>query len=398
MMGILARDNCMYVQMVHISREGVKGLNLRRSFWLSGLLFVLFTSAPVSGQEIKIKVENGVTVVHNPLKPAPPPGLPTRLVLREEIAIGNKEGREEDMLLQPIDIDTDDDGNMYILDRKALHIKVYDGQGQLVRTIGKKGQGPGEFQSPSDIQITPQKEILVCDPVVRKLLFFRLDGSFLRELSAGKMWLFGRAKVDSKGNVIGDHTIIDQEARSDLIKFSPLLKPTFTIGSFPIAKPPVFNPYFPLVFFDVTQEDKIVWGITTEYEFRVINPDGQLVKRILKDHRPERLTKEDQEKRSKEIWGDSPVPSDVRVDWPASFPAFQEFTMDDRGWLLVRTYEKTSDPKASSYDIFDGEGRYIARILLAQRPRHWKKGKLYTIEEDEESYRSVKKYSVSWED
>jgi hypothetical protein len=118
----------------------------------------------------------------------------------------------------------------------------------------------------------------------------------------------------------------------------------------------------------------------------------------LKDHRPERLTKEDQEKRSKEIWGDSPVPSDVRVDWPASFPAFQEFTMDDRGWLLVRTYEKTSDPKASSYDIFDGEGRYIARILLAQRPRHWKKGKLYTIEEDEESYRSVKKYSVSWED
>jgi hypothetical protein len=376
----------------------VKGPYLRRTFWSFGLLFVLFTSAPVSSQEIKIKVENGVTIVHNPAKPAPPPGLPTRFVLREEMATGNREGPEEDMLLEPIDIDTDDDGNMYVLDSKALHIKVYDSQGHLVRTIGKKGQGPGEFQNPSDIQITPQKEMLVCDPAVRKLLFFRLDGLFLRELSAGKMWLFGRAKIDSKGNVIGSHTIMDQQARSDLIKFSPLLEPTFTIASVPIARYPVFNPYFPLVFYDVTKEDNIVWGITTEYEFRVVNPEGQLLKRILKDHRPERLTKEDQEKRSKEIWGDEPVSSDVRVEWPASFPAFQEFIMDDRGWLLVKTYEKTNDPKAGPYDVFDGEGRYIARVLLAQRPRLWKKGKLYMIEEDEEGYRSVKRYSVEWED
>jgi hypothetical protein len=211
------------------------------------------------------------------------------------------------------------------------------------------------------------------------------------------MWLFGRAKADSNANVIGSHTIIDREARTELIKFSPLLQPTFTIASIPISRPPVFNPYFPLIFFEVTPEDNIVWGITTEYELRVVSPEGKIIRRIIKDYRPEKLTKEDQEKRSKEIWGDESVPSDVRVEWPASFPAFQDFIINDQGWLLVRTYEKTEDAKGSHYDIFDKEGRCVAGVLLAQRPRLWKKGKLYTIEEDEEGYRSVKRYAVKWE-
>ena len=89
-----------------------------------------------------------MTVVYNPAQPAPLPGLPTRLVLREDLSIGHMEGREEDMLLEPIDIDADDEGNIYILDRKALHIKVYDSRGQLVRTIGKKGQGPANSRIP----------------------------------------------------------------------------------------------------------------------------------------------------------------------------------------------------------------------------------------------------------
>jgi len=96
------------------------------------------------------------------------------------------------------------------------------------------------------------------------------------------------------------------------------------------------------------------------------------------------------------LWGDKPAPSGVRVDWPANFPACQEFTMDDRGWLYVRTYEKTGEAQGNYYDIFDSEGRYVARAFLAQRPRLWKKGKLYTIEEDKEGYRSIKRYAVEW--
>jgi len=369
----------------------------RKEIFLCLLFLAVLVAGWAHGDEVTIKTENGVTVVYNPKNPAPPPGIPTKLVLKEELSIGEKEGREEEMLYEPREIDADEDGNIYILDRKAIHIKVFDSRGKFVRTIGKKGQGPGEFENPSGIRITPQKEILVCDPRSRRVLFFSVDGQFLRQLLAGEMWMFTRAKVDSKGNIVGSHTIMDKVPKTELLKFNAEMEPLFTIASMPIARYPDFNPYFPFFFYEVTEEDNILWGKTTEYEFRILSPEGKLVKRIVKDYDPEKLTREDREKRAKEIWGDAPPSaSDVRVKWPKNFPAFQECIMDDRGWLFVRTYEKTKDPEGSYYDVFDNEGRYIAKVFLTVRPRLLKAGKLYAIEEDEEGFLTVKRYRIDW--
>jgi hypothetical protein len=46
--------------------------------------------------------------------------------------------------------------------------------------------------------------------------------------------------------------------------------------------------------------------------------------------------------------------------------------------------------------VFDPEGKYIARFTLKYWAIVWKKQKLYTIEEDEEGYQIVKRYSVGW--
>jgi hypothetical protein len=40
----------------------------------------------------------------------------------------------------------DDDGRIYALDNKAARIQVYNKNGEYVETIGRKGQGPGEFE------------------------------------------------------------------------------------------------------------------------------------------------------------------------------------------------------------------------------------------------------------
>ena len=47
-------------------------------------------------------------------------------------------------------------------------------------------------------------------------------------------------------------------------------------------------------------------------------------------------------------------------------------------------------------DVFDPDGKYIAKISLKSRPYVIKKSKLYTIEEDEEGYQLVKRYRISW--
>ena len=84
----------------------------------------LFITGLLHGEEVKIKKEKGITVVYNPKKPAPPPGEPSQLILKEDLTIGLKEGQEDYILLQPVDLDVDAQGNIYVLDRKASHIKV----------------------------------------------------------------------------------------------------------------------------------------------------------------------------------------------------------------------------------------------------------------------------------
>jgi len=70
-------------------------------------------------------------------------------------------------------------------------------------------------------------------------------------------------------------------------------------------------------------------------------------------------------------------------------------TTDDEGRIFVRTYKKTEEGKYYN-DVFDSEGKYIARISLKYRPIVWKNQKLYTIEEDEDGYQYVKRYKVTW--
>lgn len=360
------------------------------------VLFFLLFPACKKGEKVEIRTENGVTVVYNPKNPAPPRGLPTTLSLKQDLSLGDKRESEESMLLEPTVIDADDDGNIYVLDRKAVQIKVFDPQGRFIRIIGRTGQGPGEFQSLRYFQITPQNNILAVDLIARRVTVFSLEGQFIKDLSAGKMWMFLEARMDSNGDIIGSHTIMDQQARTELVRFDADLQPVHTVASVPIARFPVFNPYFPLLMFAVTPDGNIIWGITTEYEFKVVNREGKTVKKIVKKYDPEILTQEDREKRARELWGDAGPTGDMKVEWPQYFPPVQGFILDDRGWLFVRPFVKGQGEKNVPYDVFDNEGRYVARVILPAIARKIKDGKLYTIEEDAEGLLHVRRYAMEW--
>jgi len=199
----------------------------KKSFLIYTLFIGFFFSSAIAsqflyGEKIKIKTENGVTVIYNPKNPAPPKATPIELILKEDLFIGVKEGNEEYMFLEAVGLDVDDEGKIYVLDRKASHIKVYDKNGKFLRTISKKGQGPGELQGPRDIQITPKKEILVNDMSTRRLIFFNLDGQFLREITAGKMWLLVDPKSDTDGNIVAAFTVLAESPSEQLKKFNSI--------------------------------------------------------------------------------------------------------------------------------------------------------------------------------
>lgn len=77
------------------------------------------------------------------------------------------------------------DGNlMFILDRFiSRKMFIYDNKGKFLRTIGKKGMGPGEYTSISYFDIDKnKKEIILLDSDQRKLLFYNYQGDFIRDI------------------------------------------------------------------------------------------------------------------------------------------------------------------------------------------------------------------------
>ncbi|UCC41901.1 MAG: hypothetical protein JSV96_19235 [Candidatus Aminicenantes bacterium] len=63
----------------------------------------------------------------------------------------------------------------------------------------------------------------------------------------------------------------------------------------------------------------------------------------------------------------------------------------------MRTYERGKGKGAFFHDVFDKEGRYIAKVLLNVEPMVWKGDKLYGREETEDGYHIMRCYSVRWE-
>ena len=111
---------------------------------------VFFVSCGKQGTEWTGTIEevDGVTIVKNSKAPLYSENI---LRLEEELSIGEAEGRDEYVFSRVRDVEVDETGRIYALDSKEANVKVFDWDGNYIRTIGRKGQGPGEFQSPNDI-------------------------------------------------------------------------------------------------------------------------------------------------------------------------------------------------------------------------------------------------------
>lgn len=72
--------------------------------------------------------------------------------------------------------------HIYLLDLFVTYqLFVFDRSGRFVRKIGKKGKGPGEYLRLCDFDITDKEEIILYARQHKKMLFFKPDGTFIKE-------------------------------------------------------------------------------------------------------------------------------------------------------------------------------------------------------------------------
>lgn len=86
--------------------------------------------------------------------------------------------RADDALFNPTWVKVDKFGNVYILDWGDLSIKKFSPEGRFINKFGKgRGQGPGEFQNPTDFKMAMNGDVWICDPIAGIITIFNPDGS-----------------------------------------------------------------------------------------------------------------------------------------------------------------------------------------------------------------------------
>jgi hypothetical protein len=71
------------------------------------------------------------------------------------------------------------DGRIVVADR-GPRLLIFDATGRYIRTLGRKGGGPGEFSGISRIQLLPNDTVLVDDILNRRISYFTADNGFGR--------------------------------------------------------------------------------------------------------------------------------------------------------------------------------------------------------------------------
>ena len=92
--------------------------------------------------------------------------------LKYEIKIDPSIERPDYWLSRPMEIKMGTDSLVYILDQGNRRIMVLDQNLKFVRQIGRVGQGPGEMIEPTDLDLDDDNNIYVADPINSRITIF----------------------------------------------------------------------------------------------------------------------------------------------------------------------------------------------------------------------------------
>lgn len=129
------------------------------------------------GSDAVVQDSAGVSIVTYPSGIGSAP----EWILAEEptVEIGEVDGQPEMLFSRVVTAFEGIDGTIVVGDATSREIRWFDEDGRHIRTIGGRGDGPGEFRSISNVERLGADTILVWDEIGRRLSFFSNQGDFL---------------------------------------------------------------------------------------------------------------------------------------------------------------------------------------------------------------------------
>lgn len=296
-------------------------------------------------------------------------------------------------LLDPGDLALTEDGRVLVADEGAGHVSVYDADGNFVRTIGGKGEGPGEFRSAW--LAVHGDTLFVQDPQVARGSTFRIStGEFLTSRHTACCY-WAPLGVDGQGRAVmpmmrsESDTTIGPAAWFVRAAFGANTTDTVRVPQRPVSgKAPVWElrdgellrgtVLVPLVPRDVPVADPrggFITAWTGEYQLRVSRDGQDTVTLFGRSHTSARVTMPEKqamvdarvtEMRSRTQGGmpEASLRSAFDPDLiPDVRPPFETFHVDPLGRTWVR--RSLADTTVVELDLFSADRRWLDVVRVS---------------------------------
>jgi len=326
---------------------------------------------------------------------------------------------------QPRSLAVDEEGRVYVVDSKPSVIKVFSPVGVLVRTIGREGEGPGEFRA--GFIAVRGKHIALNDPEIGRATVWDTAGVFLRSWhSSCCYWsdiqidrenrihvpsVFSRKKGEpSRGVPYVRWSVEGDKLDSVWVPHREAAK-VWRISIKGSDGDPVMAMVLPIPLQPdlrsaLHPDGGLVYGWTGAYWLTRSTTGGDSVRVFGRAWTPEAISDDRRkaavEARIKQVaegYGEENARKSFDLaDVPATLPAFATVQVDEGGQVWVRRHPVTvADSARTAYDVFDSTGAYLGPVSVPLKlPEYglqaWTRDGVVAIVEDDDGRPTVVRF------
>jgi len=344
-----------------------------------------------TGWKAEIEVVDGVKTIRNPETPR---YGTFAFDLAEDLVIG-REKDEAYFFPGRVQLDIDGQGRFYVCDWGNRRVQVYDTGGIYIRTLGRQGQGPGEYGFPGNVLVDRFGNAYINNPSARSLVVFGPDGVFKKNILI-KTFL-ATMILGPGGTLVGaPQPNIQEEGgpKNKLLQLGPDGEMLRTIATYPVngASPGqlLIHWYVGQIAFCPRPDDSFFYGFSLDYKVHIAGREGQELFAFSKVEESQTITSQEADMTRESgafIWYGQGDPRKAPLDMPDHRPFFTRFISDDLGRLYVIRFKPITekDVKTSEIDVFSKDGYYLYRMTWPFVPQVIKGGFLYEVRQDEEA-------------
>ena len=376
--------------------------------------FFISCGFPEDGWQGVVEEVEGITIVRNPAEPY---FGEFTIELEEDLEIGNDEDTNY-QFYNVIEIALDSEHNLYVLDSGNHRVQKFDRDGDYLLTIGREGEGPGEFVRLTDVFIDKHDTVYLSDR--RRIQIFDNTGVYIDSIPFENS--INDFFLDIDGNVYTFIMQSDEEgSKKYLVKYDKKGKIVNRFAEFSDVQPvqsrdssgvrmsfKAYHQYNYWPFLFPISEERFIYAYPSDYVITTMSYEGEIGSKIEKDEPPKPISGAEKDfiiNRIEEAFerrGRKPPREVVEAScqFPPHRPFFYGMNVDDKGRIYIRKARSVLDESGQAeLDIFSNDGYYLYKVFLSFNPEIIRNGLLYDIFTSEETGEvRIKRYKVkNWD-